>query len=142
MLSRWWSCQQRVWQPVCQVNSLFFSSLCQLRTLVRPLGTSRAWTPPCRNRGVSVGSYLCYPSNILIPVCLGEAQVFVESESHIVAVETVGCEAQVEKVLLERGCDGGFAGCGEAREPDCEATLLAVGVTLAAGEGRVPGDVA
>jgi hypothetical protein len=45
-------------------------------------------------------------------------------------------------VLLERGCDCGFARGGEAREPDCEAFLLAGGVALGAREGRVPCDVA
>jgi len=56
-------------------------------------------------------TYLCYPPDVLIPVFLCEAQVFVQAEAHIVAVETVGGVAQVEQVLLERGRDCGFAGC-------------------------------
>jgi hypothetical protein len=45
-------------------------------------------------------------------------------------------------VLFKGGRDGGFARGGEAGKPDCEAALLAVGVALAAGERRVPCDVA
>lgn len=47
----------------------------------------------------------------------------------------------MEEVLLEGGGDGGFAGGGEAGEPDCEAALGAELVALAAGEGGMPGDV-
>jgi hypothetical protein len=84
---------------------------------------------------------LCYPPDVLVPVLLGEAQVLVEPEAHVVAVEAVRGVSEVQEVLLERGCDGGFARGGQAREPDCEALLLAVLVALGAGEGRVPGDV-
>lgn len=45
-------------------------------------------------------------------------------------------------MLLEGRRDGGFAGCGETREPEGEAFLPAQGVALAAGEGGVPGYVA
>jgi hypothetical protein len=45
-------------------------------------------------------------------------------------------------VLLQRGCDCGFARGGEAREPNREAFLLTEGVALGAREGRVPCDVA
>ena len=45
-------------------------------------------------------------------------------------------------MLLERGRDGGFAGGGQAREPDCEAALLAERVALGARERGVPGYVA
>lgn len=48
----------------------------------------------------------------------------------------------MEEVLLEGGGDGGFARGGQAGEPDGEALLLAEGLALGAGEGRVPGDVA
>jgi len=48
----------------------------------------------------------------------------------------------MKQVLLKGGRDGGFARCRETREPDCETALFAVCVALAAGEGRVPGDVA
>jgi hypothetical protein len=87
-------------------------------------------------------TYLCYPPDVLVPVLLGEAQVFVQAEAHVVAVETVGGIAQVEQVLLERGCDCGLAGGGEAGEPDGEAFLLAETVALSAGQRWVPCDVA
>lgn len=81
-------------------------------------------------------------ADVLVAVGLGEAQVLVEAEAHVVAVEAVGGEAQVQEVLLEGGGDGRFARGGEARQPDCEATLGAQLVALAAGEGGMPGDVA
>jgi hypothetical protein len=71
-------------------------------------------------------TYLRYPPDILIPVLLGEAQVLVEPEAHIVAVESICGVAQVQQVLLERGCDGRFTRCGQAGEPDGEALLLAL----------------
>ena len=48
----------------------------------------------------------------------------------------------MEEVLLESGSNGGLAGRGETGEPDGKAALAAELVALAAGEGRVPGDVA
>lgn len=48
----------------------------------------------------------------------------------------------MEEVLLEGGGDGRLARGREARQPDGEASLAAELVALAAGEGRVPGDVA
>lgn len=81
-------------------------------------------------------------ANVFVAVLFGEAQVLVQAEADIVAVEAVGGEAEVEEVLLEGGGDGGFARGGEAGEPDGEALLLAEGLALGAGEGRVPGDVA
>lgn len=81
-------------------------------------------------------------ADVLVAVGLGEAQVLVEAEAHVVAVEAVGGEAQVQEVLLERGGHGGLAGGGEAGQPDCEAALAAQLVALAAREGRMPGDVA
>jgi len=87
-------------------------------------------------------TYLRYPPNILIPVLLGEAQILVEAEAHIIAVKTVRSVSKVQKVLLERCRDGGFARRREAGEPDGEAFLLAVAIALGAREGRVPCDVA
>lgn len=87
-------------------------------------------------------AHLSYPADVLVPVLLAEAQVLVEPEAHIVAVEAVRGESQVQEMLLERGCDGRLARGGEAGEPDSEALLLAETVALSAGEGRVPGDVA
>lgn len=87
-------------------------------------------------------TYLCYPPDVLVPVFLGEAQILVEAEPNIVAVKSVCCESEMQKVLLERGCDGGFSGCGEAGKPDGEALLLAEAVALSAGERWVPCNVA
>ena len=87
-------------------------------------------------------AHLCYPPDVLIPALLIEAQVFVEAEAHVVAIETVCCEAEVEQVLLKRSGDGRLARGGQASEPNGEAALLAECVALAAGERRVPGDVA
>ena len=86
--------------------------------------------------------YLRNAPNVLIPVLLTEAEILVQSEAHIVAIETVGSEAQVQQVLLERCRDCGLSGCRETGEPDGEAGLLAVCVALLARKGRVPGDVA
>ena len=52
------------------------------------------------------GSHLCYPPDVLISALLVEAQVLVQAEAHIVAVQTVCCEPEVEQVLLERRGDG------------------------------------
>lgn len=81
-------------------------------------------------------------ANVLVAVLLGEAEVLVQAEAHVVAVEAVGGHAQVQEVLLQGGGDGGFARGGEACEPDGEALLFAEGLALGAGEGGVPGDVA
>jgi len=48
----------------------------------------------------------------------------------------------MQEMLLERSSYGGLARRREASEPDGEATLLAICVALAAGEGGVPSDVA
>ncbi len=58
-----------------------------------------------------------------------EAQIFVEAEADIVAVEAVGGEVVgvAKKGLLEGYGDGGFAGGRKAGEPDCEALLAAEG---------------
>lgn len=81
-------------------------------------------------------------ADVLVAVRLREAQVLVEPEAHVIAVEPVRRVAQVQEVLLERGRDGGLARGGQAREPDREALLLAEGLALGAREGWVPGDVA
>lgn len=58
-----------------------------------------------------VKTYFCYPPDVLIPVFLCESKIFVQAEAHVVAIETVGCESEVEQVLLERGRDCGLSGC-------------------------------
>lgn len=45
-------------------------------------------------------------------------------------------------MLLEGSGDGGLARGGQAGQPDGQAALLAELIALAAGERRVPGDVA
>ena len=87
-------------------------------------------------------THLCYPPDVLISALLVETQVLVEAEAHVVAIKTVCGEAEVEQVLLERSGDGRLARGRQASEPDGEAALLAECVALAAGERRVPGDVA
>ncbi|KAJ3504335.1 hypothetical protein NM208_g16352 [Fusarium decemcellulare] len=70
------------------------------------------------------------------------SSVLVEAEADVVAVETVGGDAEVEEVLLEGSSDSGLARGRKAGEPDGEAALTTELVALTAGEGRVPGDVA
>lgn len=114
---------------LCQLPSPVYSILSVVAELV--LGK---WD--CAN------TYLSYPPNVLISILLRETQILIQPESHIVAVESVRGETQVQQVLLKRCGDGGFTGRGKACEPDCEAGLLAEFVALAAREGRVPCDVA
>jgi len=68
----------------------------------------------------------------------GEAEVAVQAEADVVAVEAVGGEGVVEEVLFEGGGDGGFAGGGEAGQPDCEAGLVAERGAFGVREGGVP----
>lgn len=92
--------------------------------------------------GTEIKTHLCYPADVLIAVLLGEAKVLVQPKAYIVAVETVCAVPEVQEVLLEGCCDGGFARCRETGEPDCEALLLAECVALSARERGVPCDVA
>jgi hypothetical protein len=87
-------------------------------------------------------TYLSNSPNVLIAVLLTETQIFVQPKSHIVAVQSVRSEPQVQQVLLERRRDGRFSRRRETSEPDGEAGLLAELVALGAREGWVPGDVA
>jgi len=87
-------------------------------------------------------THLCYPPDVLVPVLFAEAEVLVQTEPHVVAVQTVRGQTALQKVLLEGDGDCGFPRGGEAGEPDCGALLLAEGVALGAGEACVPGDVA
>lgn len=87
-------------------------------------------------------TYLSYPPDVLIAVLLCEAEVLVQPEADIVAIETVRGEAKVKQVLLKRCCNGGFTRRRQAGEPDGKTLLLAVLVAFIAREGRVPCDVA
>ena len=73
----------------------------------------------------------------------GEAEVLVETEADVVAVEAVGGEGVWggEEGVLEGTGDGGFSGGGEAGEPDCETFLPAQEGAVGVGEGGVGGYV-
>ena len=60
----------------------------------------------CLRHRIDHSTYLRYPSDVLIAVLLCEAQVLVQSKANIVAVETVGRETEVQKVLLKSSRDG------------------------------------
>ena len=81
------------------------------------------------------------PPDVLGAVGGREAEVLVQSEADVVAVEAVSREGVLQQVLFEGGGDGGFAGGGEAGEPDCEAGLVSEGGALGVREGGVPGYV-
>lgn len=89
-----------------------------------------------------VSSYLAYPADVLVAVLLGEAEVLVQTEADVVAVQAVGSVAEVEQVLLKSGGDGRLARGRQTGEPESEALLLAVLAALLASETGVPGNVA
>lgn len=78
-------------------------------------------------------------ADIFFPVGGGEAEVFVEAEADVVAVEAVGGEGvrRGEEGGFEGGGDGGLARGGESGEPDCEAFLGAEEGASGVGEGGV-----
>ncbi len=88
------------------------------------------------------GMYLSDTADVLNAILRRETQVFVQAEADVVAVESVGLQAEVEEVLLKGGCNGRFARGGEAGEPDGASLLLAEIAALLAGEALVPCDVA
>lgn len=125
----------------------------QVFALFRPRGGGNLVQLPCRIPIPTVGRNkrrnghrvavrkelrdLGDPTDILVAVLLGEAQVLVEAEPHVVAVEPVcGRPAAGEQLVLELDGDGGFAGRGEPCEPDCQAALGAEAGAFVAGEGR------
>lgn len=69
--------------------------------------------------------HLSYPPDVLVPVLLRKAQVLVQSESHIVTVEAIGGETEMEQVLLKRSGNGRLSRCTEAGKPYRETLLLA-----------------
>lgn len=71
-------------------------------------------------------------ANVLVSVGLGKTKVLVEAEADVVAIETVGGDAQVEEVLLKSSGDGGLARGRETRQPDGETALTAGLVALLA----------
>ena len=87
-------------------------------------------------------AYLCDAPDVLVAVLLREPQILVQAEPHIVAVQPVRGQSQVQQVLLQRRSHCRLARGGQAREPDGEPALAAQRVALVARERRVPGDVA
>lgn len=81
-------------------------------------------------------------ADVLLAVGLGEAQVPVQAEADVVAVEPVRGHAEVQQVLLERRRHRRLAARRQAREPEREALLAPVLGALAPRQGRVPGYVA
>jgi len=66
-------------------------------------------------------------ADVLLAVLGREAEVLVEAEADVVAVEAVGIEVDgtAEERLFEGDGDGGFATGAEPREPDRQALLAA-----------------
>lgn len=91
---------------------------------------------------MSILAYLSNTPDVLLPVLGRETEVFVQTETDVVAIESVGLETKVEEVLLERNGDGGLARGRKTSEPDGGALLLAKIGALSAGQTRVPCDVA
>lgn len=56
-------------------------------------------------------TYLSDASDVLYTILGGEAQVFVQAESHIVTVQSVSLVSEVEEVLFQSSSDGGFSRC-------------------------------
>ena len=108
---------------------------------MRPVGRLAFASCAARLRWIAE-PYLGDAPDVLVPVLLAEAEVLVQSKAHVVAIETVRSEAQVQQVLLERSRDGRLSRRRETGEPDGEARLLAECVALLTREGRVPCDVA
>ena len=84
-------------------------------------------------------AHLPDPAGILVPALLVEAEVVVEAEADVVAVEAVGELLEVEEVLLERAADRGLAAGAEASEPDRRAALLQEADALLGGHGACGG---
>lgn len=86
--------------------------------------------------------YLSDTPDVLFSVLGRETKVLVQTESDIVAIQSVGLETKVEEVLLKGDGNGRLAGGGETSEPDGGTLLLAKIGTLLARKASVPGDVA
>jgi hypothetical protein len=85
---------------------------------------------------------LCDTADVLIPVFLGETQVLVQPEAHVVSIKTVRGETHVEEVLFEGSSNSRLARGREASEPDGKALLATQLVALMARERRMPGNIA
>jgi len=51
------------------------------------------------------GRYFSNTANIFVAVLFRKSEVFVQSKAHVVSVEPVGGQADMEQVLLEGGCN-------------------------------------
>ena len=81
-------------------------------------------------------------ADVLDAVSVGEAEIAVEAVADVVAVEDEGVAAQLVEAFLQRVGDGGFAGAGEAGEPEDAGRLrLLLGEGLAGHINRLPVDV-
>lgn len=86
--------------------------------------------------------HLSNSSNVLLTVFGRETEVLVQTESHIVAVESVCRKTKFEEVLLKGSRNGRFARRRKAGKPDSASFLFAKLAALCAREAGVPGDVA
>lgn len=68
--------------------------------------------------------YVRDPPDVLFAVRGAEAEIAVEPEPDVVAVQAVGVEVSLQQGLLQSIGDGGFAGGGEPGEPQRETFLL------------------
>ena len=66
-----------------------------------------------------------YAANVLDAVCIGEAEILVQSMAHVVAIENIGVATDRMQSLLDQICDGRFARAGKAGEPQ-HARFLAL----------------
>jgi len=83
--------------------------------------------------------YLSNPPDVFSAIFLAESQILVQSEAHIIPIETVGSQSKVEQVLLQCNGYGRFAACRETGKPESEACLAAEGAPLGVGDrGVVP----
>lgn len=94
-----------------------------------------------RRVGKELGNF-ADAADVLNAVLVAEAQVLVQAETDIVAIETVGSQAQVQEVLLQGGSNGRLARSGQTSEPEGEALLLAELGAILARQRRVPNNVA
>jgi hypothetical protein len=76
--------------------------------------------------------------DVLSPIVGAKSEVLVEAEADVVSIEAVGIQVVrlAEEGLFECDGDGGFAGGGEACEPDGETGLFAQAGADGSREGR------
>ena len=87
-------------------------------------------------------AYLGDATNVLVAVLLGESEILVQAEADVVAVESVGGQANVKQVLLKSRGDGRLARSRQSGKPNGEAALATELIALVPRERRVPCDIA